>query len=271
MNESTISKQKSILTEVRERLGIYVYALVDPRSGDIFYVGKGKGDRILQHEKEKSDDEETASAKLKRIQEIELAGLAVKHFFIRTEIGSDDEAFAIEQAAIDALALAGISLTNIAAGHGSSTDGAVPLDEMLIKLAAPPTPAFAEASVVFKLNRMWKKNMTGDELGEITRGYWRVGADTRKEARYAIAVVFGVVRGVFKIVPGSWHQGNRLSDQKDRWGFEVEPAPELEHLVGTQMRDAFPKGSQTPFRKFLDGYLGAPNIDNGNDESNTDL
>ena len=34
---------------VKEALNYYVYALVDPRDHRIFYIGKGKGDRIFQH------------------------------------------------------------------------------------------------------------------------------------------------------------------------------------------------------------------------------
>ena len=33
----------AVLPGVVEKLGYYVYALRDPRSGEIFYVGKGKG------------------------------------------------------------------------------------------------------------------------------------------------------------------------------------------------------------------------------------
>lgn len=35
--------------EVESRLQYYVYALVDPRTDQIFYVGKGVGNRVFQH------------------------------------------------------------------------------------------------------------------------------------------------------------------------------------------------------------------------------
>ncbi len=36
--------------EVAERIGpFYVYLLVDPRNGEVFYVGKGTGARPLAH------------------------------------------------------------------------------------------------------------------------------------------------------------------------------------------------------------------------------
>lgn len=35
--------------EVESKLQYYVYALVDPRTDQIFYVGKGVGNRVFQH------------------------------------------------------------------------------------------------------------------------------------------------------------------------------------------------------------------------------
>ena len=34
---------------VEEQLGSYVYLLTDPRNGEIFYVGKGLGNRVFAH------------------------------------------------------------------------------------------------------------------------------------------------------------------------------------------------------------------------------
>ena len=36
----------------KKRLGLYVYALRDPRDEKLFYVGQGERDRVLSHFKE---------------------------------------------------------------------------------------------------------------------------------------------------------------------------------------------------------------------------
>ena len=37
--------------EVVEALGCYVYRLIDPRNGETFYVGRGRGQRVFAHVK----------------------------------------------------------------------------------------------------------------------------------------------------------------------------------------------------------------------------
>jgi hypothetical protein len=41
--------EPSIPSEVARSLGYYLYLHIDPRSDKPFYVGKGKGKRILAH------------------------------------------------------------------------------------------------------------------------------------------------------------------------------------------------------------------------------
>ena len=257
MNQTIRKNPKALLIEVREQLGIYVYALVDPRDHQVFYVGKGTGDRILAHAKEAKEAKEIHTAKLDRIRAIEQAGHEVTHYFIRTGIKSNKEAFAVEQGAIDALKLAGMELTNLAAGHGSRQSGAMLLSELMTELAAPPAPAINEPTVIFKVNRLWSKGMDEPAVAEITRGFWKIGVRSRARAQIAIAVASGIVRGVYRIEPGSWHKGNRNTGDKNRWGFNTLDVPQYRHLIGTQVRAVFPKGSQTPFRLFLDGFPGA--------------
>jgi len=38
-------------SEVIKKLAYYVYRLIDPRNGETFYVGKGKGNRVFHHVK----------------------------------------------------------------------------------------------------------------------------------------------------------------------------------------------------------------------------
>jgi hypothetical protein len=40
---------ESFPSEVRRRLGWYVYRLIDPRNGETFYVAKGQGNRVFAH------------------------------------------------------------------------------------------------------------------------------------------------------------------------------------------------------------------------------
>jgi hypothetical protein len=52
---------------VAERLKWYVYRLIDPRNGETFYVGKGRGDRVFQHANRAlaaSHDEDASDLKL---------------------------------------------------------------------------------------------------------------------------------------------------------------------------------------------------------------
>lgn len=54
--------------------GHYVYTLVDPRSGEVFYVGKGSGKRAWIHVKQARAGNGNNPRKCRRILEIEAAG-----------------------------------------------------------------------------------------------------------------------------------------------------------------------------------------------------
>ena len=73
----------------------YVYGLVDPRNNSIFYIGKGKGKRVLQHEKEKLRLQSNTE-KLKIIQQIKDDGYEVGHIFICENL-SEESALLLER------------------------------------------------------------------------------------------------------------------------------------------------------------------------------
>lgn len=53
----------------QNRNGFYVYFLVDVRSGAIFYVGKGKGNRLMQHRRDARRSDTSNQVKAARIIE----------------------------------------------------------------------------------------------------------------------------------------------------------------------------------------------------------
>jgi hypothetical protein len=62
---------------IRQSKNYYVYALIDPRNNEIFYIGKGKGGRYKSHLKETLKNH-TNYAKFKRIREIYERGYKVE-------------------------------------------------------------------------------------------------------------------------------------------------------------------------------------------------
>jgi hypothetical protein len=98
--------------EVVEKLKYYVYRLIDPRNGETFYVGKGKGNRIFQHARAglklgnsddaDSSDEDAVELELQRIKEIHTAGLEVGHVAHQHNIEDPETAFQIEAAVMEA-------------------------------------------------------------------------------------------------------------------------------------------------------------------------
>jgi len=69
-------------SSVVEKLEYYVYLLIDPEINQIFYIGKGVGNRIFAHVNGAIIDE-IPSDKLDKIREIRAKGLEVKHIVHR--------------------------------------------------------------------------------------------------------------------------------------------------------------------------------------------
>lgn len=182
--------------------------------------------------------------------------------FLRTDIATELLAYEFEQVAIDTLraddpdlALAergrqGSRLTNLAGGHHSADHGLADLIDVTARYAARPCPSIDEPVIMLKVQNYWRSGMTSDQIRHITEGHWRIGGATRDRAQLAVAVAYGVVRGVFRIAPGSWYH---KADDPKRWGFESVIADEYHGLLGTHLRDIFP--NQVMYRTYPDGYL----------------
>lgn len=92
----------------------YVYDLIDPRDGSVFYVGKGTGDRHREHVRDAKNG--ASGPKCDRIRDILSAGLTVEWKIVR-EFDDELAAYAYEKRRISRIGLQ--NLTNIAPGGGA--------------------------------------------------------------------------------------------------------------------------------------------------------
>lgn len=232
----------SFLPGVAEKLGYYVYALRDPE-GRIFYVGKGKGDRVYQHAAlaRKVEGETAGQLKLETIRKLHELGQEVVVDVIRHRL-TDEEAYEVEAAVIDALRLAGVDLTNAARGKWATSQGWLPLEELRARYAATPV-AIDDRVVLIRINKLFRHGMSEEELYTATRQWWVMNPQRKPE--FALAVFNGVVRAAYKIDPNGWRRDNKTG----RWQFAGSRDVEAEEKYAWRDVRAYARqGAQNPIK-----------------------
>lgn len=207
--------------DVVARLGVYVYALRDPRDQSVFYVGKGRGNRIYSHVwaaldvpvpattggGETEDAPAVVSAKLDRIRQILDSGHQVEHWIVRHAItpSADDDraAFAVEQGMIDVLRLrehASMTpvLTNIVGGHTDAEFGAIAVEELARRYAADPIPPLTHPYIVIKVNGTASPYLTDKQIYDMARRSWPAGRVRHLNDIPVIVIAETLVRAVYR-------------------------------------------------------------------------
>lgn len=227
---------------VKEALEYYVYALVDPRDNKIFYVGKGKGDRVFQHA-EDALDEDAKSLKLDTIRAIRKEGKEVAHYILRHKL-TEEVAYIVESTLIDLLTYPKINrdnlLTNIVAGHHQWDEGIKTTDEINLLYDCSKielTKEGAETLLLVSLNKSYDQKKAKGVYKrksdyEATRKYWRIDYRRIPTIAYVLGVYKGIVRTVYK--PIRWQAYDVAEDgtvfNKTRYGFEGIPVPDSPYL-----------------------------------------
>lgn len=196
-------------TKTQENIGYYVYALVDPRDGKVFYIGKGKGNRVFAHANGAMESD-AESEKIETIKAIQKAGKEVGHYIVRHGL-DEDTAFEIESALIDFLTYPQFNLetvmTNIQSGHHQWDRGIKTVNEIEQMYATEPLEIKeGDYLLCVNLNKSYKP---GKDIYEITRGDWIVGKEARKKITHVLGIYRGIVRGVYK--PEVWEE---FTDEK---------------------------------------------------------
>ena len=217
LESSNSQKIKTFFEKAIEALnGFYVYALVDPRTDKVFYIGKGTGNRVFSHEIESGKSRESEKKKLQQISEIEDCGYTVRRLIVNWGL-TENEAFIAEATLINLLnRMPDIRLTNEVSGHhvheSLTTEefelqyGAVPLEKEDIK----------HSILVIKINKLYRRGMSEEELYDAVRGFWAASLRSieSRKVKYVFGVYNGLVVGVYK--PDEWHYGYEMIDIPQR-------------------------------------------------------
>src|SRR3989344_2923385 len=223
-----------------EKVGYYVYLLIDPRTDKVFYVGKGCGNRINHHLLGALEESTEETEKIKRIREIQAAGLEVGHTILRHGL-TEKEAFEVESAAIDLLGLE--SLTNIVRGHYSLDRGKMTLKNIKTEYEALDA-LFDEPVMLIRINQLYRYEMPANELYEATRKAWKVGPRA-KTIRIACAVYLGIIREVYTVdewLPAPDAPGRLMFNGK------IAPPEIREKYIDKSVAHGWKQGSQNPIK-----------------------
>ena len=222
----------------------YVYRLVDPRTLQTFYVGKGCGNRAFQHVKdvmsilEIDKDEDLVSLKSQQIADILAAGKEVIIIFHRRGL-TNREAFEVEGALIDCYP----GLTNVQDGHDSAQRGLISAVDLMASQSAVEYTEPNEDYIIIKTTPGAIQN--NGSLYEATRRAWRADLKKAKKYKYVLAVIYGVVREVYEVK--SWYVYNPQANQ--RIAFDGKPTNDpISELKGKRIPACYrKKGQANPF------------------------
>lgn len=250
-------KTKRFDKEIADQLGHYVYLLIDKTNGEIFYVGKGQGNRIFQHELQalKADlDEDKIDDKIRRINELNSTD-SIGYCILRHGL-SKQEAIVTEAAVIDLLKSKYINLqrpiTNKIRGHHHGV-GIMSVDQVIERYSKGMLDLDNLEHDILVINISKSRNL--DSIYEAVRKYWRINKNRAKKMDYVLAENDGVIVGVFKAYKWEELDAEELDNEKDKnnprkyfIGEEVKDP----HIVDLYLHKRINKvhGAQNPIRYY---------------------
>lgn len=206
--------------DVINSLKYYVYLYSHPKSGEIFYVGKGKGNRVFSHLK---DDKE--SDKVNYLTQLKESGLEPRIEILIHGIEDEQTALRVEASIIDLIGKG--NLTNSQSGWKSATYGRMTIDQVISTYKKEDID-IDDKVMLIRINKEFRYSINEVELYDMTRGRWVINPERSKNVKYALSVYDGVVQEVYEVI--DWFKGGRTfsirpdreeakKEETNRWEF----------------------------------------------------
>ena len=112
-------------------------------------------------------------------------------------------------------------------------------------------------TAVIKVNRLYRKDITDEELSDITRGYWRTSRIKAQKCDVVLSVYRGQVLEVYCVE--AWVKGENLklstrlnAYRSGSYGFNGHVATKAirDKFIGRYVNKLYRHGNQNPFMAF---------------------
>ena len=252
------------------KLKWYVYKLIDPADNKVFYIGKGKGSRVVDHLKMAVNErlllrEGGMSAKLSKIREIcdrkDINKNRPLHQIVCHQLETEEEALRIEAILIQQTP----GLTNEAAGHNIHDFGSTNLQELVWELDARPMGSIEHNAILLKIDKTYKPGQKDDDVDnkvyKSCQAAWGCSEKTLSRVELALAIYGDVCVGVFEDLdwyPATKEKFPQMSENPiknlELWGFTGKAAKQeirdryLHKKIPTELR--WKRGQARSFRYF---------------------
>lgn len=193
--------------KTQSALQAYVYMLIDPRSNKPFYIGKGNNNRVFDHLNCAIDvkNNDISNLKYDTIRELNGKGIEPIHMIVRHGL-TDEHAFQVECALIDALKYLGANLTNAVGGHNSIEKGIMSTSHIKARYQAAPLEEISSDCVIININKTYSRSLGQNAIYEATKGVWRMKNPSGK-IKIVLSEYHGLIVEVFDV--DEWYSEER--------------------------------------------------------------
>jgi hypothetical protein len=186
-------------------LKYYVYIYSHPKTKEIFYIGKGKENRVFAHLEEQKESE-----KVRYINELKKNGLEPKIEILIHGLEDEKIALRVESSIIDLIGIG--KLTNMNNGYKSASFGRMTLEQINSHYDKQKTD-ISEPAILIRINQAFRYSMTERELYDYTRGFWKISLKSSEKVKYGFAIYQGIIQEVYEIF--DWHKAGSTENVRN--------------------------------------------------------